>query len=79
MELTKEVVGKKKPEIMAQFSAQFVEGAKTNGCEERVASEIWDNIVKFGGYGFNKSHSTAYALLTWHTAYLKTHFKKELW
>ena len=73
----RKAMGKKKPEIMAQFADQFVEGAGSNGCKENVASEVWDNIVKFGGYGFNKSHSTAYALITWQTAYLKAHFRTE--
>ncbi len=71
----RKAMGKKKPEIMERFSAQFVEGARSNGCAEGVAREIWDNIVKFGGYGFNKSHSTAYALITWQTAYLKAHHR----
>ena len=60
----RKAMGKKKPEIMEKFSAQFVEGAGKNGCAADVAQEVWDNIVKFGGYGFNKSHSTAYALIT---------------
>ncbi|MCB9914410.1 MAG: DNA polymerase III subunit alpha [Planctomycetes bacterium] len=69
----RKAMGKKKPEIMQKFSAQFLEGAVTNGCDPGVAQETWDNIVKFGGYGFNKSHSTAYALVSYHTAYLKAH------
>ncbi len=71
----RKAMGKKKPEIMQQFSAQFVEGAKRNGCAEGTAKEIWDNIVKFGGYGFNKSHSTAYAMITYQTAYLKANHR----
>ena len=70
-------MGKKKPEIMAQFSEQFLQGSVANGCAEEVAREVWENIVKFGGYGFNKSHSTAYALITWHTAYMKAHHRIE--
>ncbi len=73
----RKAMGKKKPEIMAQFSEQFVQGAVTNGCASEVATEVWENIVKFGGYGFNKSHSTAYALITWHTAYMKAHHRIE--
>jgi len=72
----RKAMGKKKPEIMQKFSAQFLEGAKANGCDPGVAKETWDNIVKFGGYGFNKSHSTAYALVTYQTAYLKAHFRE---
>lgn len=71
----RKAMGKKKPEIMQKFSAQFLEGATKNGCDPGVAKETWDNIVKFGGYGFNKSHSTAYALVTYQTAYLKAHFR----
>jgi len=71
----RKAMGKKKPEIMQKFSAQFLEGATANGCDPGVAKETWDNIVKFGGYGFNKSHSTAYALVTYQTAYLKAHFR----
>jgi DNA polymerase-3 subunit alpha len=68
-------MGKKKPEIMEQFAAKFVAGATKNGCAEPVARETWDNIVKFGGYGFNKSHSTAYAVLTYQTAWLKANHR----
>ena len=71
----RKAIGKKKPEIMQKFSAQFLEGSISNGCDPTVAQETWDNIVKFGGYGFNKSHSTAYALITYHTAYLKAHHR----
>jgi len=71
----RKAMGKKKPEIMQKFSAKFIGGAVANGCEEAVAQETWDNIVKFGGYGFNKSHSTAYALITYQTAYLKANHR----
>ncbi|HED65663.1 MAG TPA: DNA polymerase III subunit alpha, partial [Planctomycetes bacterium] len=71
----RKAMGKKKPEIMEKFAAQFLDGAESNGCRREVAQEIWDNIVKFGGYGFNKSHSTAYALITWQTAYMKAHYR----
>jgi len=71
----RKAMGKKKPEIMEKFSAQFIEGAVANKCDEGVARDIWTNIVKFGGYGFNKSHSTAYALISYQTAYLKAHFR----
>jgi len=73
----RKAMGKKKPEIMQQYSAQFIEGAGANGCAEHIARETWDNIVKFGGYGFNKSHSTAYALITYQTAFLKANFRNE--
>ena len=73
----RKAMGKKKPQIMARFSAKFVEGAVENGCPEGTAREVWDNIVKFGGYGFNKSHSAAYAVITWRTAFLKANFRRE--
>jgi len=71
----RKAMGKKKPEILQKFAAQFVDGAIQNGCEKKVAEEIWANIVKFGGYGFNKSHSTAYALITYQTGFLKANFR----
>ncbi|MEZ6014023.1 MAG: DNA polymerase III subunit alpha [Planctomycetota bacterium] len=71
----RKAMGKKKPEIMQKFSAQFIDGAEANGCARGAAQEIWDNIIKFGGYGFNKSHSAAYALITYQTAYLKAHHR----
>ena len=73
----RKAMGKKKPEIMQKFSAQFVDGAVSNGCDEEVARNTWDNIIKFGGYGFNKSHSAAYALITYQTAYLKAHHRTD--
>jgi len=71
----RKAMGKKMPEIMRKFADRFVEGAVKNGCERRLAEEIWDNIDKFGGYGFNKSHSTAYALISYQTAWLKAHHR----
>ena len=71
----RKAMGKKKPEVMQAFADQFVEGAVKNGCPQGAAVEIWDNIVKFGGYGFNKSHSTAYAMITYQTAYMKANHR----
>ncbi len=73
----RKAMGKKKPEIMEEYSEKFIAGALKNGCTAPTAHEIWNNIVKFGGYGFNKSHSTAYAMITWRTAYLKAHHRTE--
>ena len=70
-------IGKKKLETIAAFRQQFVEGAKAEGLAKNQAEELFGLIEKFAGYGFNKSHSTAYALLAWQTAYLKTHFPVE--
>jgi DNA polymerase-3 subunit alpha len=71
----RKAMGKKKPEIMQKFAEKFVAGAVSNGCSAPAAQEIWDNIVKFGGYGFNKSHSTAYAVITYQTAWLKANHR----
>jgi DNA polymerase-3 subunit alpha len=73
----RKAMGKKKPEIMKPFAERFVDGAIQNGCHRAAAEEIWDNIVKFGGYGFNKSHSTAYARITYQTAFLKANHRVE--
>ena len=70
-------ISKKKLETIASFRQQFVEGAKAQGLAKGQAEELFGLIEKFAGYGFNKSHSTAYALLAWQTAYLKTHFPLE--
>jgi len=70
-------ISKKKLEIIATFREQFIEGAKAKGLSGQQAGEVFALIEKFAGYGFNKSHSTAYALLAWQTAYLKTHHPVE--
>ena len=72
-DLLRRAMGKKKPEEMAQHRQIFREGAAKNGLSEQKADEIFDLMEKFAGYGFNKSHAAAYALLSYHTAYLKTH------
>ncbi len=70
-------ISKKKESLIAQNEAKFMEGAVANGVTEKQASELWQMILKFAGYGFNKSHSTAYALLAYQTAYLKAHYQVE--
>jgi DNA polymerase-3 subunit alpha len=70
-------ISKKKLETIAAFRERFVEGAKAKGLSGKQAEEVFALIEKFAGYGFNKSHSTAYALLAWQTAYLKTHHPVE--
>ncbi|WP_205426578.1 DNA polymerase III subunit alpha [Helicobacter suis] len=74
-DLIRRAMGKKDAQIMADNRAKFVEGAKKKGFDCNKAGELFDLIVKFAGYGFNKSHSAAYAMLTFQTAYLKTHYK----
>jgi DNA polymerase-3 subunit alpha len=70
-------ISKKKLETIAAFREQFVAGAQAKGLSRQQADEVFALIEKFAGYGFNKSHSTAYALLAWQTAHLKTHFPTE--
>ncbi|MCE2725984.1 MAG: DNA polymerase III subunit alpha [Planctomycetaceae bacterium] len=70
-------ISKKKLETIAAFREQFVKGAQAQGLTKQQADEVFALIEKFAGYGFNKSHSTAYALLAWQTAYLKTHHPRE--
>ena len=72
-DLLRRAMGKKKPEEMAEHRLIFREGAAKNGLAEQKADEIFDLMEKFAGYGFNKSHAAAYALLSYYTAYLKAH------
>ena len=73
-DLLRRAMGKKKPEEMAKQREIFTEGATARGVDEDVATHIFDLMEKFAGYGFNKSHSAAYALLAYQTAWLKAHF-----
>ncbi len=73
-DLLRRAMGKKKPEEMAKQRSVFVSGSVARGVRENVAAHIFDLMEKFAGYGFNKSHSAAYALLSYQTAYLKAHF-----
>ena len=76
-DLLRRAMGKKKLEEMVKHRAIFAEGAATNGIAEPLANEIFDLMEKFAGYGFNKSHAAAYALLAYHTAWLKVHYLAE--
>ena len=67
-------MGKKKPEVMAQEKVKFLDGAKKNSIPLDKAEYIFDLMEKFAGYGFNKSHSAAYALIAYQTAFLKAHY-----
>ena len=73
----RKAMGKKKKEIMERFKEKFVAGAEENGIQRKVATRIFDLIEFFAGYGFNKSHSTAYALVSYQTAYLKANYPTE--
>src|SRR6201999_4487359 len=72
-DLLRRAMGKKKPEEMAKQRSIFVSGAVKNNLPESQAAYIFDLMEKFAGYGFNKSHSAAYALLSYQTGWLKTH------
>lgn len=76
-DLLRRAMGKKKAEEMAKHRAIFAEGAAKNGISADKANEIFDLMEKFAGYGFNKSHAAAYALLAYHTAWLKVHYLAE--
>ena len=76
-DLLRRAMGKKKPEEMAKQRERFVEGAVQRGFPPKKIEKIFDLMAQFAGYGFNKSHSAAYALLAYHTAYLKTHYPVE--
>jgi DNA polymerase III subunit alpha len=76
-DLLRRAMGKKKLEEMVKHRATFAEGAAGNGIAEPLANEIFDLMEKFAGYGFNKSHAAAYALLAYHTAWLKVHYLAE--
>ena len=73
-DLLRRAMGKKKPEEMAKQRSIFVKGSTQRGVQEGVAAHIFDLMEKFAGYGFNKSHSAAYALLSYQTAWLKAHY-----
>ncbi|NVJ60487.1 MAG: DNA polymerase III subunit alpha [Gammaproteobacteria bacterium] len=73
-DLLRRAMGKKKPEEMAKQRSIFAEGAEKLGIDPELAMNIFDLVEKFAGYGFNKSHSAAYALVAYQTAYLKAHY-----
>ena len=76
-DLLRRAMGKKKPEEMAKQKATFVEGARGQGVSDEDSERIFGLLEYFAGYGFNKSHSAAYARITYQTAYLKAHFPVE--
>ena len=76
-DLLRRAMGKKKPEEMAKQRSVFEEGAASKGIDPILAIKIFDLVEKFAGYGFNKSHSAAYALVSYQTAWLKTHYPSE--
>ncbi|WP_370981420.1 DNA polymerase III subunit alpha [Agaribacterium sp. ZY112] len=73
-DMLRRAMGKKKPEEMAKQRSTFAEGAASQGIDPDLATKIFDLVEKFAGYGFNKSHSAAYALVSYQTAWLKAHY-----
>lgn len=76
-DLLRRAMGKKKPEVIAGLRQQFVEGAVAHGVSAEIAGQIFDLMEYFAGYGFNASHSAAYGLLAYQTAYLKANYPEE--
>src|SRR5881227_985086 len=76
-DILRRAMGKKKPEEMDKLRAKFLEGAKARHISDKKAAKLFDLIQKFAGYGFNKSHAAAYAMVTYQTAYLKANFPSE--
>ncbi|MBI4523912.1 MAG: DNA polymerase III subunit alpha [Deltaproteobacteria bacterium] len=76
-DILRRAMGKKDPEEMASQRERFVQGARRNGIDEKTSAEIFDQMETFARYGFNKSHSAAYALISYQTAYLKAHYTVE--
>ncbi len=76
-DMLRRAMGKKKPEEMAKQRAVFEDGAKEQGIDPELAMKIFDLVEKFAGYGFNKSHSAAYAVVSYQTAWLKTHYPSQ--
>jgi DNA polymerase-3 subunit alpha len=76
-DILRRAMGKKKPEEMEKLRAKFLEGAMKNKIPDKKAERLYELIQKFAGYGFNKSHAAAYAVLCYQTAYLKAHYPTE--
>ncbi len=76
-DVLRKAMGKKSQKLMAEQQADFVDGAAARGNDRKKVQSLWDQIEKFAGYGFNKSHSAAYALIAYRTAYMKTHHPRE--
>lgn len=77
-DILRRAMGKKKPEVMAQQKSKFVDGcASTNKIDRKLAETIFDTMAEFAGYGFNKSHSAGYAIISYQTAFLKANYPAE--
>ena len=76
-DLMRRAMGKKKESVLKAQRDSFVFGSVNNGIDEKLANEVFDLLLYFAGYGFNKSHSAAYAYIAYQTAYLKAHYFPE--
>ncbi len=76
-DLLRRAMGKKKMEIMDKEKPKFLDGAKKNGFDEKETERLWDKLIQFANYGFNKAHSASYATVAYWTAYLKAHYPLE--
>ena len=78
-DILRRAMGKKKPEEMEKLRVQFLDGAKKNKIPEKKADKLFELIQKFAGYGFNKSHAAAYAVVCYQTGYLKPTIRPNSW
>jgi DNA polymerase III subunit alpha len=76
-DIVRRAMGKKKADLLDQQRAKFIEGAKANAIDKDMAQRLWEKIQTFAGYGFNKSHSMAYAFVAYQTAFLKANYPVE--
>ncbi|MCI1832249.1 MAG: DNA polymerase III subunit alpha [Bifidobacterium sp.] len=76
-DVLRRAMGKKKPEVLAKEKVPFFQGMQEHGYSKEAAQAVWDILVPFSGYAFNKAHSAAYGLISYWTAYLKTHYPVE--
>ena len=76
-DILQKAISKKIPEVMERQRGFFVDGAVKNGVKKEVANKVFDLVTHFAGYGFNKAHATAYAMIAYQTAYLKAHYLRE--
>ena len=73
----RKAMGKKRPEVMEPYREPFLKGCQDRGMTQQVAQKVWDKMATFARYGFNKSHSTAYSVVTYQTAFLKANYPRE--
>lgn len=76
-DILRRAMGKKKMDIMEKEKPRFIEGAKSQGFDEKETERLWDKLIQFANYGFNKAHSASYAVIGYWTAYLKAHYPLE--